>query len=250
MHEVLDRVERALQTGSPLNISVVNVAKLVKMRSDPQLQESVLSGDLVLVDGMPLVWLSRLCGRPLPERVAGIDLMFRLFELADRRRLRVFLLGAEQETLERVVGISATRYPGMAIVGARHGYFAGDQEEAIARQIGASRPDILLVAMTSPKKEVFMKRWSALMGAVICHGVGGSFDVMAGRVRRAPLWMQRCGLEWLFRVVQEPRRLWKRYFYTNAIFLGLGLWYFLTGAESSAGSSVEPGSPGPRNRCS
>jgi N-acetylglucosaminyldiphosphoundecaprenol N-acetyl-beta-D-mannosaminyltransferase len=245
MGEVLARVESALDSGAQLNISVINAAKLVKMRADALLRESVLAGDLVLADGMPLVWLSRLRGRPLPERVAGIDLMFRLFELANRRRLRVFLLGADQETLTQVVAISRQRYPHMRLAGFRNGFFSDAQEEEVARQISESRPDILLVAMTSPKKEIFMKRWGSLFGAVVCHGVGGSFDVMAGRVRRAPHWMQRCGLEWLFRVLQEPHRLWKRYFFTNMAFLCLAVQFLLfkSGSGPSGSRSWQQGLP-------
>lgn len=231
MSQVLERVERAVSRDAHLNISVVNVAKLVNMRRDALLRASVLSGDLVLADGMPLVWLSRLRRRPLPERVAGIDLMYRLFELANQRHLRVFLLGATQEIIERVVAIARERYPGMVIAGYRNGYFSKDQEAEVADQIGASAADILLVAMTSPRKELFMERWGQTMHAAVCHGVGGSFDVMAGLVRRAPRWMQRCGLEWLFRVLQEPRRLWKRYFYTNVMFLRLGFRCLICGKQ-------------------
>lgn len=223
MSGVLDRVESALRARSPLNISVVNVAKLVNMRTNALLRESVLAGDLVLADGMPLVWLSRLRRRPLPERVAGIDLMYGLFELADRRGLRVFLLGATQEIIERVVSIARERHPRMVVAGYRNGYFSDAQAEEVARQIGDSRADILLVAMSSPKKELFMRQWGPLMNVTVCHGVGGSFDVMAGLVQRAPRWMQRCGLEWLYRVLQEPGRLWKRYLVTNLTFLYLSL---------------------------
>ncbi len=221
MPQVLQRVEQAIASRMPLAISVVNVAKAVHMRTDPLLRESVTSGDLVLADGMPLVWLSKLRpgSRPLPERVAGIDLMFQLFALADRRALRVYLLGARPETLQRVVEIARDRYARMVIAGHRDGYFADEQQEAIACNIRDARPDILLVAMSSPKKELFMKRWGSTMAVPVVHGVGGSFDVMAGVTRRAPGWMQRCGLEWFYRLAQEPGRMWKRYLATNAAFL-------------------------------
>ena len=223
MRDVLERVEQAVTSRSRLSISVLNVAKLVNMRRDPLLRKSVESGDVILADGMPLVWLSRLRGRPLPERVTGIDLMYRIFELADRRRLRVFLLGARAATLERVAEIARQRYPGMVIAGRRDGYFSEAQEEEVAATIRESRPDVLLVAMSSPKKEIFMGRWGEYVDVPVVHGVGGSFDVMAGVTKRAPAWMQRCGLEWFYRVLQEPRRMWKRYLVTNAIFLGLAL---------------------------
>lgn len=229
MPQVVHRVSESLRTGGRLSIAIVNVAKLVNMRRDPRLRASVESGDLVLADGAPVVWLSRWTGQPLPERVAGVDLMFELFKLADERRLRVYLLGAKADTLNRVVEIAQRDYPNMVVSGFRDGYFSDEQEEGVALAIRDARPDILLVAMSSPKKEVFMKRWEDVMGARICHGVGGSFDVMAGLTRRAPRWMQRCGLEWLFRVLQEPRRMWKRYLVTNTVFMILAARELLHG---------------------
>jgi N-acetylglucosaminyldiphosphoundecaprenol N-acetyl-beta-D-mannosaminyltransferase len=223
MQDVLLRIDEAVTTRRPLAISVVNVAKLVNMRRDPLLRRSVESGDIIVADGMPLVWLSWLKGRPLPERVAGIDLMYRIFDLADRRGGRVFLLGATPATLERVVEIARRRYPRMVIAGCRDGYFSESQEEEVARAVEQSRADVLLVAITSPKKELFMDRWGACMNVPVVHGVGGSFDVMAGVTKRAPRWMQRCGLEWFYRVLQEPRRMWRRYLVTNTIFAGLAL---------------------------
>jgi N-acetylglucosaminyldiphosphoundecaprenol N-acetyl-beta-D-mannosaminyltransferase len=235
MPEVLERVKTALRERARLNISVVNVAKLVNMRKDEMLCRSVTSGDLVLADGMPLVWLSRLRGPALPERVTGIDLMYRLFELADREGLRVFLLGATQDVLDEVIAVARRRYPGACIAGARNGYFTERQDEEVARQVREARADVLLVAMSSPKKELFMRRWEAFMNVHVCHGVGGSFDVMAGKVRRAPMWMQRCGLEWLYRVVQEPRRLWRRYLVTNLSFARLALVWLIRGNRSCPG---------------
>lgn len=223
MRDVVDRVERAVDRRAPFAISVVNVAKLVNLRRDPALRESVESGDVCLADGAPIVWLARLTGRPLPERVTGVDLMFELFKLADRKRLGVFLLGAKREVLDRVTDICARDHPNMVIAGARDGYFTEDEEPGVADEIRATGADIMLVAMSSPKKEIFMKRWNSHMGVPVCHGVGGSFDVMAGVTRRAPRWMQRCGMEWSYRVLQEPRRMWKRYLITNTIFVGLAI---------------------------
>jgi N-acetylglucosaminyldiphosphoundecaprenol N-acetyl-beta-D-mannosaminyltransferase len=233
MDDVVLRVESAISTSCRLAISVINVAKLVNMQHDRLLRESVEAGDLIVADGMPLVWLSRLKGKPLPERVAGIDLMYRLFELADRKALRVFLLGARADTLDRVVDIARDRYPRMIVAGWRDGYFTADQEEEVARAVAEAKPDILLVAMTSPKKELFMNRWGGFMNVPVVHGVGGSFDVMAGVARRAPRWMQRAGLEWFYRVVQEPRRMWKRYLVTNTMFMGLALGDLLNGRREA-----------------
>jgi N-acetylglucosaminyldiphosphoundecaprenol N-acetyl-beta-D-mannosaminyltransferase len=193
------------------------------MRRDPRLRQDVLASDLILADGVSVVWASRLIGDPLPERVAGIDLMLAMLRRGAARGYRVYCLGATQDVLDRAVDRMLAEFPGISIVGRRNGYFAADEEEGMARDVAAARPDILFVAMTSPKKENFLRRWSPRMQVPVCHGVGGSFDVLAGKVRRAPLAWQRLGLEWLYRVGQEPRRLWKRYLVTNTAFSAMVL---------------------------
>jgi len=223
MAQVVERAQAVIAAGRSLAISVVNVAKLVNLRRDALLRESVVSGDLILADGAPVVWLSRLKRTPLPERVAGIDLMFELFALADRQHLRVFLLGAKPEVLQTVKHLAEQRYPGLTIAGTHDGYFNESDERRVAEMIRDSSAHILFVAMTSPKKEAFMKRWMSTMNVPVTHGVGGSFDVMAGVTRRAPIWMQRCGLEWFYRVLQEPRRMWKRYLLTNTVFMAMAV---------------------------
>lgn len=217
--EVVSLVDEALAGGRKLRLGVVNAAKLVKMVSDEQLRKDVVSSDLVLADGMSVVWASRILGSALPERVAGIDLMFRFFELADRRGYSVFCLGATEEISETIERNLARDYPNLRLAGRRNGYFDEFEENAVAMAIRDSQPDILLVAMTSPKKENFMGRWDELMSVPVVHGVGGSFDVYAGKVERAPDAWQRLGLEWLYRVKQEPGRLWKRYARTNLTFI-------------------------------
>lgn len=223
MEQVIDCIEDRMDCGLTTSISVVNVAKLVNMRSDRPLRDSVLGGDLILADGAPLVWLSRLKRTPLPERVAGIDLMRELLRFAHRRRARVYFLGATRAVVDRVVAETRAGFPGVVIAGWRDGYFSESQEAAVVGAIRDCRPDILFVAMSSPKKETFLKRWGDAMAVPICHGVGGSFDVVAGVTRRAPLWMQRTGLEWFYRVCQEPRRMWRRYLTTNTKFLFLAV---------------------------
>ncbi len=221
MDAVLDLVDDAIMRRQRLLIGVVNAAKLVNMRRDAGLGESVLSTDLILADGMSVVWASKLLGRPLPERVAGIDLMQRMLQRAHERRYRVFCLGATQGVLDVTVGRIASECPNAVVAGHHHGYFAEDDEASIAETIRASRADMLFVGMTSPRKEQFLARWMEHMRVPVCHGVGGSFDVMAGKVKRAPHLWQRLGMEWLYRVVQEPRRMWRRYLVTNTLFCGM-----------------------------
>jgi N-acetylglucosaminyldiphosphoundecaprenol N-acetyl-beta-D-mannosaminyltransferase len=221
MPEALDVVHGAITRHERLQIGVVNVAKVVNMRRDPALGEDVLTSDLILADGMAVVWASRLLGAPLPERVAGIDLMFGILERGNIHGYRVYCLGATEEISATVAERIAAQYPNVRLAGRRNGYFRDDESEEIARDIANSRADVLFVAITSPKKERFLARWSALMDVPVCHGVGGSFDVFAGKVQRAPESWQRLGLEWLYRVKQEPGRLWKRYLITNSIFCGM-----------------------------
>jgi N-acetylglucosaminyldiphosphoundecaprenol N-acetyl-beta-D-mannosaminyltransferase len=219
MDQALALVDDAVRERTRLQIGVVNAAKIVNMRRDPVLRDDVLSSDLILADGIAVVWAARLLGRPLPERVAGIDLMLGM--LGNPRGYRVFCLGATSEVLDRACARIAADFPQAVIAGRHHGYFAPDEEEAVAAEVAGSRADVLFVAMTSPKKEKFMARWSATMGVPVCHGVGGSFDVLAGKARRAPQIWQKLGLEWLYRVKEEPGRLWKRYLVTNTLFCGM-----------------------------
>jgi len=219
--DALDIVEKAVISRQKLHIGVVNAAKIVNMGKNPELRDSVLESDIIFADGMSVVWASKILGTPLPSRVTGIDLMFGMLARADRANFRVYLLGATDEVLNQVRGNIAKDYPGCTIAGFHNGYFSAEEEEDIARNIKESGPDILLVAITSPKKENFLGKWAHLIDTPVCHGVGGSFDVYAGKVKRAPELWQRLGLEWLYRVLQEPGRMWKRYLFTNAAFLTL-----------------------------
>jgi N-acetylglucosaminyldiphosphoundecaprenol N-acetyl-beta-D-mannosaminyltransferase len=219
MAQTLDLIDDVIKSRQSLQIGVINAAKVVNMDKDPELREAVLSSDIILADGAAVVWASKLLRRPLPERVAGIDLMFGMFERGNERGYRVFCLGATEEISSTVEANLARDYPGLTLAGRHHGYFTDDEAQEIADQIKASKADILLVAMTSPKKERFLAKWMAHMDVPVCHGVGGSFDVYAGKVERAPESWQKLGLEWLYRVKQEPGRLWKRYLFTNVSFL-------------------------------
>ena len=219
METVLDVVNKHIANRDRLLIGAVNVAKIVNMRKYPELRHSLEEADLVLADGAPLVWLSRMLKKPLPERIAGIDLMFKLLKEANNKHHSVYFLGAKPEVLHKVVNIVQIDYPGICIAGFRDGYFDKDQEQSVAQDIKDSRADIIFVAISPPKKEMFLRKWRNFMNVPVCHGVGGSFDVLAGVTRRAPQWMRKCGLEWLYRLIQEPRRMWKRYLITNSIFI-------------------------------
>jgi N-acetylglucosaminyldiphosphoundecaprenol N-acetyl-beta-D-mannosaminyltransferase len=221
LEQTLDHVDAVITTCGRLRIGVVNAAKIVRMGGDTLLRQDVLSSDLVLADGASVVWALRLLGRPLPERVAGIDLMTGILRRGNERGYRVYCLGATQEVLDIVCTRIARDYPGVVIAGARNGYYDEAEEEAVAAGIDTAQPDVLFVAITSPRKERFLARWGDRLDVRVWHGVGGSFDVLAGKVRRAPLLWQRLGLEWFYRLLQEPRRLWKRYLVTNTAFCAM-----------------------------
>ncbi|MBT8080889.1 MAG: WecB/TagA/CpsF family glycosyltransferase [Gammaproteobacteria bacterium] len=227
MGQALDAIDDAIKAKRRLMVGVVNAAKMINMHKDPELFEDVTGSDLVLADGMSVVHASRILGTPLPERVTGIDLMTGILERGSREGYRVYCLGAKEEISATVAERFRESYPGVNIVGRRNGYFSDDEEEEIAREIGSLDVDVLFVAITSPKKERFMARWAEHLNTTVVHGVGGSFDVVAGFVERAPESWQRLGLEWLYRVKQEPGRLWKRYLVTNAAFLRMVLsaWF-------------------------
>jgi N-acetylglucosaminyldiphosphoundecaprenol N-acetyl-beta-D-mannosaminyltransferase len=219
LDDFVSSAERFISSKAPHYIAMMNVAKLVKMRSDKELAQSILAADLIGADGVPLVWVSRLFGTPLPGRVNGTDLMYRLLERASEKRYRIFFFGAKEAVLKRVLEVVRRDYPGVQIAGSQDGYFTAAEELAIVNKIRLAEPDILLIAFGTPKKELWVKRYLSAMRVPVIHGVGGSFDVMAGVVHRAPLWMQRSGLEWFFRVLQEPGRMWRRYLVTNTLFI-------------------------------
>jgi N-acetylglucosaminyldiphosphoundecaprenol N-acetyl-beta-D-mannosaminyltransferase len=219
MEETIGVISQSIQEKKPLQHVVVNAAKMVNAQKDEALRQSIVESDVINADGQAVVWASRLLGFPLPERVAGIDLMQRLVKLAHESNLRIYFLGAEENVVSEVVSKYKKVYSENIIAGFRNGYFNAEEEEKVARNIGDSEAHILFVAMTSPKKEIFLNRYKAIMNVPFVMGVGGSFDVVAGKVKRAPLWMQRWGLEWLYRVGQEPRRMWKRYLVTNSLFI-------------------------------
>ncbi|HTJ59362.1 MAG TPA: WecB/TagA/CpsF family glycosyltransferase [Devosiaceae bacterium] len=223
MDEAVARCREALVNRRPILLGVLNAAKVVNLTRDRTLREALLACDLLLADGQSVVWASRLLGRPLPERIAGIDLFEQLLMLADRERHSVYLLGAKPEVLAKLERRINERWPGLTIAGRHDGYFNDDEAARIAADIRRSGADMLFLGMGSPKKEIFLGRFGASLGVPVLHGVGGSFDVLAGITRRAPRAWQNLGLEWAYRLLQEPRRMWRRYLVTNCAFIALTL---------------------------
>jgi N-acetylglucosaminyldiphosphoundecaprenol N-acetyl-beta-D-mannosaminyltransferase len=223
MEETLQKIDGFIQTGRPHQHVVVNVDKLVKAAHDAELRRIINECALVNVDGMPVVWASRLLGKPLKERVAGVDLFEALMQRSSRTGWRVFLLGAREEVVSEVKRQYELKYPGLTVCGYRNGYWKPEEEAGVVEQIREARADLLFVAISSPKKEHFLGQYQAHMKIPFAMGVGGTFDVAVGRVKRAPLWMQKSGLEWFYRFLQEPRRMFRRYFIEDMAFV----WLFL-----------------------
>ena len=215
------RCDEIIRSGRYSQQVSINAAKVAALRSDRRLRRITQRCDLVSVDGQSVVWASKLLGCPVPERVPGIELMFELLALAERRGYRVYILGAHQSVLDAAVTKLQTEYPRLKLCGWHHGYFAEGEDGVIAEEISRTAPNILLVAMSSPRKEYWLADHGPATGAQFGMGVGGSIDVVAGMTRRAPTWLQRAGLEWFYRLIQEPRRLGRRYAVTNTQFLGL-----------------------------
>ena len=220
MQETLQVVEETIHSSKQLHHVAVNAAKMVAMQTDLKLRQSVNSCDLINADGQAVVWASRILGQPLKERVAGIDLMENLVELAYEKNYKIFFFGAKEEVVFRLVNKYKIKYSQDIIAGYRNGYFNKEDEVNIAQQISDSGADILFVAISSPTKENFLyDNKETLKGVNFIMGVGGSFDVVSGLVKRAPLWMQNIGMEWFYRFVQEPKRMWKRYLIGNIKFI-------------------------------
>lgn len=217
----LARCSEIIESRTPTQHVSINAAKLVAMRRDERLREIVAGCGLASADGQSIVWAARLLGRPLPERVAGIDLMHALLAVAESRGWRVYFLGARQEVLDIALERLRDSHPNLIIAGAHHGYFGDSESGAICETIRHAKPDILFVAISSPRKEYWLAEHGEELGVSLAMGVGGSIDVVAGITRRAPVWMQRAGLEWFFRFLQEPRRMWRRYLSTNLQFAAL-----------------------------
>lgn len=224
MQETLQIVGNTISQGKQLHHVVVNAGKIVAMQNDLKLRQSVNQSDLINADGQAVVWASKVLGKPLKERVAGIDLMVNLVQLAHQKNYKIFFFGAQEEVVKKVVDIYSDQFSPNIIAGYRNGYFKKDEEESIAREIGESGANILFVAISSPTKENFLYENKGLLQKVnFVMGVGGSFDVIAGKVKRAPIWMQKMGLEWFYRFAQEPQRMWKRYLIGNTQFIRLVL---------------------------
>ncbi|MDX3754475.1 MULTISPECIES: WecB/TagA/CpsF family glycosyltransferase [Streptomyces] len=219
LEESVASAEALIADGGPHQHVVLNAAKIVQAHDDPELARIIRSCSLVNADGQAVVWASRLLKTPVPERVAGIDFILALWRSAARNGYRVYLLGAEAAVVEETARIATGQ--GVEVVGHRDGYWDERKEPQVVAGVREARPDILFLAVPSPRKEYFLARRQKELGCALVVGVGGSFDVVAGLRSRAPRWMQRTGLEWFHRMAQEPRRMFLRYAVGNTRFVAL-----------------------------
>jgi len=243
MEETVNLIEEQIHEGGFHQIATANVDFLRNAMADERLRSTLRSCDVVIPDGMPVVWMSRLLGAPLKERVSGIDLVWRLAEHAAEKGHGIFLLGSSEVRSQLAAHVLTKRYPGLRIVGRYSPPPAPldkmDHEEILSR-IEEAKPDILLVAFGNPKQEEWLAGHRDRLKVPVCIGIGGTLDVIAGALNRAPMWMQKNGLEWLHRMLQEPHRLAKRYA-SDAACLLRHLPEYLTATASQphrAGSKV------------
>ncbi len=193
----------------PRHVVTADASMAVTARHDPDLRAIIAGADLVTPDGAGILWASRLLGCPLTSKVSGVDLVAHAGRLSAERGWRLFFLGAAPGVAAEAAARLRERFPGAQIVGTHDGYFAPDQEPEVLAQIRDARPDVLFVAFGIPRQEKWIARHKAVLGVPVSLGVGGSFDVHSGRVRRAPIWMQERGLEWLHRLAANPKKIGK-----------------------------------------
>ena len=226
-------VKKTIKNKVQIHEQGVNAYKIVAMQSDVDLRKSVQQADLIQADGQAVIWASKILKKPLKERIAGIDLMQDLVKMAFKNNYKIFFFGAREEVVKTVVETYTKKYNADLIAGYRNGYFNKDDESKIARQIADSQAQLLFVGISSPTQEFFLDHYRNMFPNVyFMMGVGGSFDVIAGKVKRAPRWMQKSGLEWFYRFLQEPGRMWKRYLVTNSKFIWMVFKKRITGCKS------------------
>ncbi len=230
--ETIAEIEKSLVSRWPLiQHIVINAAKVVHAQKDEDLRRAINNSDIVNIDGQAVVWALRLLGHKVPHRVAGCDLFQDLVALCALKGYKPYFFGAKEEVLLTMIENLRKKHPALQIAGYRNGYYSDHQEEQIAQSIKESKADMLFLGITSPKKEIFIDKYSKKMSVPFTMGVGGSFDIVAGKTLRAPVWMQNAGLEWLYRIYQEPGRMWKRYLITNTRFILLIFRTYFSGKK-------------------
>jgi len=218
-NETISLVEKYIMAKEPLHLMGVNADKINEVNANERMKQIVNSCGIINADGASVVLASKYLGKPLPERVAGVDLMQSLVSLSAEKGYSIYLLGARQEVVEKTADVLKAKHDNLKIAGLHNGYFKEAQWPMVSEKIKKANPDFVFVGITSPIKEELIEYLQSQGHKCVFMGVGGSFDVISGNIPRAPVWMQKINLEWLFRVMQEPKRLFKRYFVGNLKFI-------------------------------
>ncbi|MDP2600385.1 MAG: WecB/TagA/CpsF family glycosyltransferase [Deltaproteobacteria bacterium] len=221
MSQTLDWMETCIQDHHPRFLCTLNAALLVWAHKDPFLLQTYKNADLAVCDSTIFYYALKLLKTPVPEPLEAWKIMRSFIEKNYSKKYRFYFLGAKPDILEKALNNLRRDYSGIVIAGWQHGYFSANEEEKIAASIRDARPDCLFVAMSSPMKERFLKKYQAFMNVPLSLGVGGGIDILAGVFKPAPNWMHTLGLAWFFRLLMEPKRMWKRYLVTNTRFMGM-----------------------------
>jgi N-acetylglucosaminyldiphosphoundecaprenol N-acetyl-beta-D-mannosaminyltransferase len=209
MKETLEQIEGFIAADRCHLVITADASGLVQAQTDPYFQELFAKADLITPDSVGVLWAAKRFGTPLAERVSGVDIVQEVCKASSYKGYRIYFLGAAPGVAELAAEKLRLRFPGCNIVGARHGYFPPESDTVVAQEVAETKPDVLFVAMGIPRQEKFIEATSGIIGAKVAMGVGGSFDVFSGKVRRAPELFQRMRLEWLWRLLQNPKKIGK-----------------------------------------
>lgn len=229
LDEAVARIEQFIKEKKPHMVFTTGAELMVRAQGSETLKEIYLSSDLLTIDSLGVYLAARLLGKPFREPMSGTQLMFRFLELKANTGYRFYFLGSTEQILRKAIENLEARYPNLNVVGWHHGYFDFKNDSSVVAGIAEAKPDMLFVAMSTPLKEKFISKNLEKMDVPVALGVGGGVDVAAGCCKLAPRWLSKMGLEWFYRLIQEPGRLWKRYMLTNPVFIWLVLKEFLKG---------------------
>lgn len=225
MDELFSDWESVIQKGEKAQVCITPVNSILAARATARVQEIYKHADYVLCDGVPVKWASKFLGDPIKERITGLDVLPRIFPFASRHEFSIFLLGASPGVADTLKKVMEAKHPGVKIVGTFvppfRAVFSKEENEQMIDAINTLKPDILLVSLTAPKQDIWIAENLDKLGTHVAIGIGGAFEVAAGMIKRAPLWMQKSGLEWLYRFLQEPKRMFRRYFMEAPVFIPL-----------------------------
>ena len=229
MTEAINEIDKLVQKRVPSYVVTPNVDHIVKLEKDEEFKNVYKNADLILTDGMPLIWISKLKGNPIKEKVSGSDLFPKVCKLASNKGYSIFLLGAAEGVADKAAEKLKNKYKGLNIAGTYSPSYGfekkNDEIEKIIKIINECKPDILAVGLGAPKQEKFLYKYKDKLNVPISLAVGASIDFEAGNIERAPIWMQKSGLEWFYRLCKEPKRMFRRYIVEDFKILSIYLKY-------------------------